>query len=401
MINSVIRIYKDAFSGLSSNIWLLGLIMFINRAGAMVLPFMTLYLTKEFGYTLAEAGWMMTAFGAGSIVGAYVGGQLTDKYGYYYIQFISLIGSSVCLFLLLFAKSLIWIWISSFLFSMVADSLRPANSVAIAAFAKPENRTRSFSLMRFAINLGFAIGPAIGGAVAQYFGYRWIFIINAITSLIAAGILYKYLPYIPQHVPKPKDEDTHLGRSAYNDWPYLKFIILTAVWAMLFFQLFTSIPVYWSGDLGLSESTIGKLIGLNGLIIVLIEMPIIRRIEHITKYMEMIALGSIMLIVGFIILASGITWMSFALIFIVFISLAELFAMPFMINYAVSRPSEHRRGQYMALYSMAYGIANVIAPVLGLQLAGASGFSVTFWIFAALSILVTVFFFRLRYANVK
>lgn len=401
MINSVIRIYKDAFSGLSGNIWLLGLIMFINRAGAMVLPFMTLYLTKEFGYTLAEAGWMMTAFGAGSIVGAYVGGQLTDKYGYYYIQFISLIGSSVCLFLLLFAKSLIWIWISSFLFSMVADSLRPANSVAIAAFAKPENRTRSFSLMRFAINLGFAIGPAIGGAVAQYFGYKWIFIINAITSIIAAGILFKYLPYVPQHVPKPKDEDTNLGKSAYKDWPYLKFIILTAVWAMLFFQLFTSIPVYWSGDLGLSESTIGKLIGLNGLIIVLIEMPIIRRIEHITKYMEMIALGSIMLVLGFIILASGITWMSFAVIFIGFISLAELFAMPFMINYAVSRPSEHRRGQYMALYSMAYGIANVIAPVLGLQLAGAFGFSVTFWIFAALSIMVTVFFFRLRYANVK
>lgn len=399
MINGLVRIYKDAFSGLSGNIWLLGLIMFINRSGAMVLPFMTLYLTKEFGYTLAEAGWMMTAFGAGSIVGAYIGGQLTDKYGYYYIQIFSLVCSAIFLVLLLFAKSIIWIWILSFLCSMVADALRPANSVAIAAFAKPENRTRSFSLMRFAINLGFAIGPAIGGVVAQYFGYKWIFIINAITSLIAAGILFKYLPYVPQHVPKPKNENTDLGRSAYKDWPYLKFIILTAVWAMLFFQLFTSIPVYWSDELSYSESTIGKLIGLNGLIIVLIEMPIIRKIEHITKYMEMIALGSIMLVLGFVMLASGITWMSIAVIYIIFISLAELFAMPFMINYAVSRPTEHRRGQYMALYSMSYGVANVIAPVIGLQLAGSVGFSVTFWIFALLCLIITIFFFRLRFGK--
>ena len=395
-MNGIIRIYKDAFSGLSGNVWLLGLIMFINRAGAMVLPFMTLYLTKEFGYTLTEAGWVMTAFGAGSMVGAYIGGQLTDKYGYYYIQIIALLGSAFFMTILVFVKDFYWIWITVFLFSMLADSLRPANSVAIASFSKPENRTRSFSLMRFAINLGFAIGPAIAGLVAQHFGYSWIFIINASTSVLAAVILYIYLPYDPSHTPEPKNENTIKGRSAYSDWSYVKFIILTTIWAMLFFQLFTSVPVYWSSNLGYSESDIGRLIGLNGLIIVLIEMPIIRRLEHITKYMEMIAIGSFMLIFGFIILGSTITLLSFAVLFIIFISLAELFSMPFMINYAVSRPTEDRRGQYMALYSMSYGVANIIAPILGMQLAEGIGFNMTFLIFAGISFLVMIFFFLLR-----
>ncbi|MCZ2100195.1 MAG: MFS transporter [Chitinophagales bacterium] len=399
MIKGLIRIYKDAFSGLSGNIWLLGLIMFINRGGAMILPFMTLYLTKEFNYTLADAGWIMTAFGAGSIVGAYTGGQLTDKYGYYYIQLGALIGSAVFSILLLMAHNFWLIWLMVFLFSMVADSLRPANSVAIALFSKPENRTRSFSLMRFAINLGYAVGPAIAGIIAEYFGYSWIFIMNAVTSIIAAVVLFKYLPYVSEHVPEAKGEQTELGKSAYKDWPYLKFTMLTAVWAILFFQLFTSVPVYWSGELGLSESQIGQLLGLNGLIIVIIEMPIIRRIEHITKFMEMIALGSIMLILSFVILGVGIKWVSFAVLYIIFITLAELFAMPFMINFAVSRPAEGRRGQYMALYSMSYGIANIIAPILGMQLAENLGFSPTFMIFAGISILVTIFFFRLRYAN--
>lgn len=399
MIKGLIRIYKDAFSGLSGNIWLLGLIMFINRGGAMILPFMTLYLTKEFNYTLADAGWIMTAFGAGSIVGAYTGGQLTDKYGYYYIQLGALIGSAVFSILLLMAHNFWLIWLMVFLFSMVADSLRPANSVAIALFSKPENRTRSFSLMRFAINLGYAVGPAIAGIIAEYFGYSWIFIMNAVTSIIAAVVLFKYLPYVSEHVPEAKSEQTELGKSAYKDWPYLKFTLLTAVWAILFFQLFTSVPVYWSGELGLSESQIGQLLGLNGLIIVIIEMPIIRRIEHITKFMEMIALGSIMLILSFVILGVGIKWVGFAVLYIVFITLAELFAMPFMINFAVSRPAEGRRGQYMALYSMSYGIANIIAPILGMQLAENLGFSPTFMIFAGISILVTIFFFRLRYAN--
>ncbi|MCO6462851.1 MAG: MFS transporter [Saprospiraceae bacterium] len=396
MARRLISIYKDAFSGLSHSVWLLSLIMFINRAGAMVLPFMTLFLTKDLGYSLSQAGWAMGAYGVGSILGAYIGGQLTDKYGFYYIQLYSLLGSAIFLFLLVFIEDYYLILVTIFLFALVADALRPANSVAIATYSKPENRTRSFSLMRFAINLGFATGPAVGGMIAQYAGYHWIFLLNTLTNILAAYILFRYLPYDDSYRPAKREATTPRGLSAYKDITYIKFIILTAIWGMLFFQLFATVPTYWSMDYGFSEGKIGRLLALNGLIIVLIEMPIVKRLEHLTNFMEMIALGSVMLVGGFLALNLGGGLPGMAVLFIVLMSMGELFSMPFMINYAVSRPDEDRRGQYMALYSIAYGVANILAPIGAMQVAEIYGFNTAYWIAFGLSILITILFLSMR-----
>lgn len=397
----ITAIYRDAFSGLSKSVWLLSLIMFINRVGAMVVPFLTLYLTKELGFSLPEAGRVMGAYGVGSIAGAYFGGVLTDRYGFYHIQLFSLLGSVVFLIMLTFLTNLYVIMGNVFLLSLVADSLRPANAVAIDTYSKPENKTRSFSLMRFAVNVGFAIGPAMGGIVAQYFGFKWIFIISAVACLLAASILYFVLPYDPAHKPAKVEENISRGLSAYRDYSYIKFILLTSIWAMLFFQLFTSVPVFWSQDFSFSEGLIGKLLGLNGLIIVAIEMPIIRRLEHITQYMKMIALGSVMLIGGFLILGLGKGLVLFGVLYVVLISFAELFAMPFMINYVVTRPAPDRRGQYMALYSMAYGMAFIMAPILSMQSAEVVGFRSTYLILMLISAIVMILFLKLGQENRK
>lgn len=388
--------YRESFSGLSRSVWLLSLIMFINRAGAMVLPFMTLFLTKSLGFSLSQAGWVMGAYGVGSILGAYIGGQLTDKFGFYHIQLYSLIGSSVFLILLVFLTDYYLILLTVFVFSTVTDTLRPANSVAIAAYSAPEKRTRSFSLMRFAINLGFSVGPAMGGLVAEYLGYRWIFMIDALTCLGAALLLFLYLPYDASQVPERKSQEEAKSLSAYKDTPYIVFILLTAVWATLFFQLFTSVPVFWKNDYHYSEGKIGLLLALNGLIIVLFEMPLIKKLEHITRYMRMIAIGSLLLVLSFLTLVIGSDALIWAIIFIVLMSFAETFAMPFMTNYAVSRPEPDRRGQYMALYAMAYGVAHIFAPISAMQLAEQLGFNSTYWIFMVASLLITLAFYSMR-----
>ena len=123
--------------------------------------------------------------------------------------------------------------------------------------------------------------------------------------------------------------------------------------------------------------------------------------EHVQRYMVMISIGSVLLIVSFIALIAG--WVSIipALIFIILMSFSEMFAMPFMTNYAVSVPTEDRRGQYMALYSMAYGVAHIVAPMGSMYIADNYGFFVLYVGLAALGLLVSLAFYSLRSTKVS
>lgn len=394
--HSIINIYRDAFSGLSRNIWLLSLVMLINRAGAMVLPFLTLYLTSKLEFTLTNAGYVMMTYGIGSVLGAYVGGQLTDKYGYYHVQFYSLILSGGALAFMLFFTSFSAILLTIFVFAFLADAFRPANSVAIAAYSKPENRTRSFSLMRFAINLGYAIGPAVGGLLIEYLDFEWIFIVNIVVLLFAAFLLRYFLPYEPSSKPQVLMEKEQRGRSAYKDGVYLVFVVLVSFYAMGFFQLFTSVPVFFDREWGLSGGQIGMVLAISGLIIALLEMPMVRRLEHTPKIMQMIAFGCLLMVLSFVALLVGSSGLFFALVYIALITFSEMFAMPFMINFAVFRPAEDRRGQYMALYTMSYGVAHIVAPLGSMYLADNYGFSVTYGVLAIMSVLLAIGFYLMK-----
>src|SRR5437868_3590342 len=100
MLTQTISLYKNAYGGLSRSTWLLSLVMLINRSGTMVVPFMTIYLTQHRGVSISKAGFVMSLFGLGAIAGALIGGKLTDKVGYYYIQIVALTGGGIMFILL-------------------------------------------------------------------------------------------------------------------------------------------------------------------------------------------------------------------------------------------------------------------------------------------------------------
>ena len=167
MLKKSIRIYRNSFSGLSRPVWILALVLLINRSGTMVLPFMSLYLTSELGFSFESAGWVLSSFGVGSLVGTWVGGRLADKVGYLRVQFLSLLISGGFFILLMFGETLPMLCLLTFLTSATGDAFRPANMAAVGDLANEGTRTRSIALIRLAINLGFAIGPAIGGVVSR------------------------------------------------------------------------------------------------------------------------------------------------------------------------------------------------------------------------------------------
>lgn len=398
----LLSLYLGSFANIQRNVWILSLAMFINRSGSMVLLFTSLYLTKDLHFTIAEAGLALSFYGIGSVCGSYAGGWLTDRRSFFDIMVGSLIISGLILLLLLVFTSPFAISIIIFSYAFAADAFRPANSKAIAVYSTPENRTRSVSLVRLAVNLGFSVGPAAGGFVALYLGYKWLFVIDSCSGFLAALMLWIYLPRAKEETKEEKSAvlDDH-STSAYRDWSYLIFIVLVAFFGVCFFQLFASIPQYFSEVSKYNEDKIGLLLALNGLLVVVIEMPLVAALEKSKKMFSFIIAGVLCLPVSFAILHFGQGMMIWAVIYTLFITMSEILAMPFMMNYSLSRPAKERQGQYSALYSIAYGLANIFAPLLGLGIADKYGFDKMFYFFIGLSLLTAVGFWLLKQSDLK
>ncbi len=392
----MLNLYRQSFSNLQRNIWILAIVMFINRSGSMVLLFTSLYMTNVLHFSIGNAGTVMSLYGIGSVLGSYAGGWLTDRKNYFDIMVLSLVISGMVLLNLLWVTSIVGLGIVIFLYAFAADMFRPANSKAIAVYSDSTNRTRSVSLVRLAINLGFTVGPAAGGFIAMYLGYKWLFLIDAITTFGAAVLLYLYLPRKESpHSSQSSEVLNDSNTSAYRDRRYLLFIFLVAFYGTCFFQIFASIPQYFSKICHYNEDVIGLLMALNGLLVVLIEMPLILKLEKSKKIFHFIIVGTFLLPLCFLMLQYGKGWMIWAIFYTVTITLSEIFAMPFMMNYALSRPPKERQGQYSALYSISFGIANIAAPVIGLGIANHYGFHSMFSILIALSTLTGIGFIGL------
>jgi predicted MFS family arabinose efflux permease len=386
-------LYKNAYSGLSRPTWLLSLVMLVNRSGTMVLPFMTIYLTG-IGFSLFQAGIVVGVFGAGAICGGYIGGKLTDKIGFHRIQLITLFGGGFLFIVLGQMQSYPLICTFTFILSLVNEAFRPANNTAIAIYSRSENRTRSYSLNRLAINLGWAIGGTVGGFIAS-FDYHLLFWIDGFTNILAAFMLYYLLkPTSPAEKSLPPEITEKI--SPLKDKKFRIFIGLSILFAVCFFQLFSTIPVYYKEVYHMSEFYIGILMGLNGLIIVFVEMILIFHLESKNKAMQMISNGLFLTSLSFLVYIFLPLHSLTALFSIFLVTFGEIFAMPFMNNYWSGRALSHNRGQYAGYYTMAWSLAQVVGPTGGSWIAGHFGFDSLWWISAVICLITGVLFRRLK-----
>lgn len=396
MLTATAKTYRNAYSGLSKQTWLLSLIMLINRSGTMVVPFMTLYLTSpKMGFTVAEAGIVFGLFGAGAFSGAWLGGRMTDKIGFYQIQLITLTGGGLLFFALGQMKTYPLICTFTFLLSFVNEAFRPANSTAIAFYSKEENRTRSYALNRLAINLGWAMGSGLGGFLAHK-NYELLFWVDGCTNLAAALMMWLFLNPVHYKPPAKKNREATAVQSAYKDKTYLSFVVITMLFACCFFQLFTNLPVYFKRELHFSEPFIGLLMALNGIIIALVEMVLIYKLEGKRKSMVYITLGVFIVGISFLLLNLRGSWVAIASSMIVLVTFGEILSMPFMNSYWITRTQTANRGQYAALYTMAWSAAQTLGPMGGAQLAQHSGFNVLWWAVGGLSIFASFAFWKLH-----
>ncbi len=365
------QLYRRSFAGLSREIWLLSLVTFINRSGTMVIPFMTVYLTAGLGFTATRAGLVMSAFGLGSILGSILGGRATDRFGFYRVQFWTLLLSGAMFMALTPVRGFWPLCGAIFILSTIAEAFRPATHVAISAYSKPENLTRSYSLLRLAINLGFSFGPAVGGLLAHRYGFHALFWVDGITCMAAALLLQVWLPERKQRNSEaaPAAESQRPVRSAYRDPSFLWFFGFRILAAMAFIQLFYAVPVFYKEGYSMTEDQIGFFLGANGLLIAILEMPLVYKVEQVIRPLRSVSIGIFLMGLSYLAFNVFSPWWLAASLAVVLITVGEMMDLPFASSWAVSRSDPHNRGQYMGLYTLSFSIAQVVGPSIGLGIA--------------------------------
>jgi predicted MFS family arabinose efflux permease len=388
MLKTAFQRYIDNFKGFSREIWILTIITFINRAGTMVLPFLSKYLKEDLGFSYSQVGWIMVWFGVGSMLGSWLGGKLSDKIGFYKIMIFSLLTSGLMFFVIQFITSYIGLCISMFLIMTVADMYRPAMFVSIGAYAKPENRTRALTLVRLAINLGFAAGPAMGGLIIMNIGYRGLFWADGITCIVAILIFWMKVKEKKKSAFTDKEHPGEvLTHSVFKDKPFWLFLFTCLVSGVLFFQMFTTIPLYHREQFSLTEFQTGLLLTMNGILVFFCEMAIVSYVERkkINK-VKVVAFGCLLMAISMFLMLIN-TWVGILTIMMLFMTFAEMFAFPFSNSVALSRAPKGHEGRYMAIYTMSFSLAHILSAKMGMEIIQYFGYQINWFFMGVLGLI--------------
>ncbi|HSC52765.1 MAG TPA: MFS transporter [Phnomibacter sp.] len=387
MLRSIAENYRRSFTGLAKESWLLSFVMLINRAGTMAVPFMSMYVTQAMHRSLSDAGLIITLFGIGSIMGAAAGGTLADKIGFRLVQICASILSGVLFIAFSFVHNFSHLCLLTVVLSFVAEAFRPANFTAIAAYSSPENITRSYSLNRLAINLGWAIGAALGGLLAAY-NYSLLFYVEGGTNILAGLLILLLLPSAKKRESThPKEAPPDRIVKPWQDAFFVRFILLTAIFNTCFFLVFRLVPVFWKEQWLLNESLIGMVLGMNGVIIALFEMVLVNKWEGKRPPMQFIIAGCFANSMGYVfLLLGGFSPLVLAGASMLMMTMGEMLAMPFMNTLIMRRSNAWNRGQYAAGYTLSWSVAQVIGPGGGAWIAQHAGYNVLWFVMIALCI---------------
>ncbi|CAM2070521.1 MFS transporter [Sulfidibacter corallicola] len=378
----IFQFFRSAYSGIPRSIWLLCLVLFINRAGTMVLPFLALFLTQSRGLDEGHTGAMLFAFGLGSVLGSYAGGRLSTMFGSTRIMTVSLFGAGIVFPLFLQLAGLVALAFGCFIIGFVSDAFRPAMMTAVAERVTTANRTRAFALIRIAGTGGMAIGPGIGGFVAAA-NYDWIFMVDGLTCL-GAGVLFLILvrPSTMATAPAAKAATaTSEKREVPPNSPFrdMHFMALMALFALLFiilFQIFSTFPLYLKKDLDFSEERIGLLFTISSGVILLFEMSLVHALDG-RDPLKLFGFGCFLFSLGFALLVFHDSFM-WATVCIVIMTVGEMLSLPFSHTLVAERSGENS-GTYMGVYTAAGSLGALIGPPLGIYLLDQMG-GFWFWL---------------------
>lgn len=357
---------KETVSGLPSTFWWLWTSTLINRLGGFVVTFLALYLSVDRGFSASFAGLVAALYGLGGTAASLVGGVLTDRIGRRATMLIAQLGAAATTALLGFVTHPAAIAAVACAIGVTSNASRPAVQAMMADVVPAEDRVRAFSLNYWAINIGFGVSSAVAGLIASH-GYLPLFLGDAAATLLCALVVFAKVPETrPEPAPGADgaaggEPEAGLGR-VLRDGRFMAVVGLTFLLATVFQQSSNTLAVSM-GRAGLTTSQYGLVIGLNGLLIVLLQIPLTRLMRHRSRA-RLLVTAALLIGAGFGLTAFASTAWFYALTVAVW-TLGEIIYAPTLTAVVAELSPTHARGRYQGVYSLAWSAATFAGPLAG------------------------------------
>ncbi|GGU20179.1 MDR family MFS transporter [Streptomyces violascens] len=384
-VASLRRAARESVSGLPREFWWLWTSTLINRLGAFVATFMALYLTLDRGYSASYAGLVASLHGLGGVVSSIGAGIMTDRLGRRPTLVIAQTSTALSVALLGFMTEPVAIAGVAFLVGMASNASRPAVQAMMADIVKPEDRVRAFSLNYWAINLGFAVSSMTAGFIAQY-SYLAGFLGEASLTLVCAVVVFLKLPESrPEQTAVEKESEPQIGMgTVLKDGRFMGVVGLSFLISLIFQQGYVGLPVAMGTD-GFSSADFGLAIAVNGILIVAVQIPVTRYIQH-RDPRRLLVISALLAGYGFGLTAFAGSVAVYALTICVW-TLAEIVNAPTQTGLVVRLSPVHGRGRYQGIYTMSWSVAALVAPLMSGYVIDHFGAT---WLWAACAVLGSV-----------
>lgn len=364
---------KAIFGDFPRAYWLLVAGMFVNRIGAFVLPFLSLYLKDHEGFDAGAIGTVLACWGVGTILAGFIGGQLADRWGRKPTMLASLFGGAVTLVALGNAHGVTALAVLALTFGVVAELYRPAVAAAIVDLVAPLQRARAFANLTWAYNLGFAFSPLVAGLLIDHAGYGWLFVGDGATMLLAGLLIAVRVPETrpgPEAATATNATATDRSPPPVLDPRFVPILVAAFLLGLIMIQSLASLAHVMRAD-GLGAASFGRVIAVNGMLIAVVQPWLVPRFELMGRYRVM-PCAALVFGLGFAVHALVGSSAGHVLAVSVW-TLGEIALFP-LCNAAVADIApEHLRGRYQGAYWMAFATANVVGPPAGLAVHAAFG----------------------------
>jgi MFS family permease len=351
----------------------------VNRLGGFIVAYLAIVLRREFRLSPSEVGLLLTCYGAGSLVSVLVGGVVADRLGRRLALMASLFGGGGLACAMGLAPSIRVFIPLLLIFGFVADLYRPAASSVIGDLLPPGQRAVGFAALRTAINLGFAVGMAVGGLLADW-SWRVMFLGDGTTTILYGLIVYFFVPET-RPAPRGAAARPEAGPSPWRDPVCLQLAVVSFAFALAFHTNVTALPLTITVNAGYPAPVYGCLVGLNGLLIVLFEISATEALRRFRR-LRVAALGMLLVGLGYGITGFVLHWAWF-LLTVVLWTAGEILSTPQKLSFIADWSPAESRGRYLSLVQATWSLATAVNPILFLPLYARLG-ERAFWPLVAL-----------------